>query len=157
MHKNKFFWKHVHSKHHEMKNLTVWATSYAEFFENVLMIAPPIVIIQLAYLNLFDTYYSKSFVVALLNQILIFKIGHSGFYQNFWVVLACPGLIVGIALRALGLEGQVTTDHEMHHLFPLNNFALNFRVWDRLMGSYKPILHLEKMKEKKEGLQPKAE
>ena len=34
MHRSPFLWHHIHKHHHVKKNITVWTTAYAAFFEN---------------------------------------------------------------------------------------------------------------------------
>ncbi|KAI9330352.1 hypothetical protein DFJ73DRAFT_781917 [Zopfochytrium polystomum] len=150
MHKNKFLWNNVHHKHHTQKNISVWSTAYASFFENTLLVAPPLVLFSL----LFDRLQPRSFnaltfLTCLVSEVTIFVLGHSGFKQHPVMYLLFPPAAVVHAAHAAGV-GLNTQDHEMHHLYPLCNYSLNFSFWDRVFGTYKDIEHLAAFK-KTEG------
>jgi sterol desaturase/sphingolipid hydroxylase (fatty acid hydroxylase superfamily) len=102
MHKNKWFWNNVHSHHHEKKNLNVYSTGYAVLLENFFLIAPPVMIVQFGYLFLAKEYNLMTMDLSMLAQTLIFTIGHSGFYQNYFLMVpASPGIVWGTIIRIL--------------------------------------------------------
>ena len=141
MHKNKFLWNNVHYHHHEKRNLNVYSTSYAVFVENLLLIAP----VTIAVVSGYDVWCQGQGIrlnrlaieLAVIGQVLIFNLGHSGMLHHPLINLLL--LPTGILQQCFGPFSAVAQDHEVHHLCPLNNFSLNFRMWDKLMGSYKSL------------------
>jgi sterol desaturase/sphingolipid hydroxylase (fatty acid hydroxylase superfamily) len=78
----------------------------------------------------------------------IFNLGHSGFRQNLWLWAIMPLAFLQQLPAFLGIPLSLkSTDHEMHHLFPQCNFALNFSFWDKMLSSYKPIETLEALRQ----------
>ncbi|KAJ3178897.1 hypothetical protein HK101_010083 [Irineochytrium annulatum] len=149
MHKNKFLWNNVHKHHHEKKLLNVYSTAYAAFVENLILIAPIIILSIEVYRTVMPHYNKVAWELAIINQALIFNYGHCGYrYSPLFHFLASPTALVHRVFAPFNLS-QINEDHEMHHLYPLCNFSLNFRLWDTIMGSYKPIEHVIAMKEKK--------
>lgn len=144
MHINKFLWHHVHMHHHEKRNLNVFATGYAAFVENLVLIAPVFVGVLAAYDYVSPVFNRLSFLMAVLTQMAIFNMGHSGFKHCVALWGIVPLVFVQQLPSWFGIRvSQRSTDHEMHHLFPQCNYSLNFCAWDKLMGTYKPIETIE--------------
>ncbi|KAJ3196372.1 C-4 sterol methyl oxidase [Irineochytrium annulatum] len=159
MHKNKFLWNNVHKHHHEKKLLNVYSTAYAAFVENLILIAPVIILSIEAYRAVMPHYNKVAWELAIISQALIFNYGHCGYrHSPLFHFLSPPTALVHRIFAPFNLS-QVNEDHEMHHLYPLCNFSLNFRLWDTIMGSYKPIEHVIAMKERKQnaGMRSKAD
>ncbi|KAJ3215961.1 hypothetical protein HDU67_010117 [Dinochytrium kinnereticum] len=149
MHKNKFCWNYIHKHHHEKKNLNVYSTSYAAFVENLILVAPVIILTLAAYDASSIRFNKLAWHCALINQAIIFNIGHCGFrFNRMFHFMVLPSGVIHRVFQPFDLS-QIPEDHEMHHLYPLSNFSLNFRIWDTIMGSYKSINHVVAMKEKR--------
>ncbi|KAJ3112318.1 C-4 sterol methyl oxidase [Phlyctochytrium bullatum] len=149
MHKNKFFWNNVHKHHHEKKNINVYSTAYAAFVENLILISPVIIITFALYDALSPVFNPLAWRMAMINQSIVFNLGHCGFrFHPVMHLFVSPSGWTHTLLKPFDLS-QVPEDHEMHHLYPLSNFSLNFRIWDTIMGSYKPIEHIVAMKGKR--------
>ncbi|KAI8853419.1 hypothetical protein BC829DRAFT_8926 [Chytridium lagenaria] len=149
MHKSKFLWNNVHKHHHEKKNVNVYSTAYAAFVENLVLIAPVIILSMAIYDSVSVEFNGLAWHMAIINQAIIFNIGHCGFrFHPMMHFMILPSGIIHRMFQPFDLS-QVPEDHEMHHLYPLCNFSLNFRIWDTLMGSYKSIDHVIAMKEKR--------
>ncbi|KAJ3092519.1 hypothetical protein HK102_006296 [Quaeritorhiza haematococci] len=136
MHKNKFFWNWIHKHHHEKKNINTFSTGYAAFVENLILVSPVIVFSALAMDNCFDQFNQTAFDMAWFSQFKVFILGHSGMRMH--PLMYFPWIFSGFQ-QVFGSFSNIPEDHEMHHLYVMSNFALNFRFLDRWFGSYKPI------------------
>jgi sterol desaturase/sphingolipid hydroxylase (fatty acid hydroxylase superfamily) len=145
MHKNKWFWNNVHAVHHEKKNITVYATGYAAWIENFLLIAPEFVIVLAVMDKLSSTRFNMlAFQACLISQMIVFNLGHCGyFFHPIMWLMGPPNAHIQQLPKLIGSGySENPEDHEMHHLYPMCNFGLNFTFWDKMMGSYKPITDL---------------
>ncbi|KAJ3092520.1 hypothetical protein HK102_006297 [Quaeritorhiza haematococci] len=157
-HKNKFLWKYVHSHHHEKKNVNVsdqislsedrlkvfglkdrlktFSTGYAAFVENLILVGP-VILFSAIVMDTFWTDFDRiAFEMAWFSQFKVFILGHSGMRMH--LVMYFPWVFSGLQ-QVFGSFSQIPEDHEMHHVYVMSNFALNFRFMDRWFGSYKPI------------------
>ncbi|KAJ3092518.1 hypothetical protein HK102_006295 [Quaeritorhiza haematococci] len=139
MHKNKFFWKWVHGHHHEKKNINTFSTGYAAFVENLILVGPVLLLTALIMDTFWTEFNHAVFNLAWLSQFTIFILGHSGMRMH--LVLHFPWVLAGLQ-RVFGSYSQIPEDHEMHHIYVMSNFSLNFTFWDKLFGTYKPIEHV---------------
>ncbi|KAJ3189301.1 hypothetical protein HDU85_002929 [Gaertneriomyces sp. JEL0708] len=139
MHKNKFFWNHVHSHHHEKKNINAFSTGYAAWIENFLLVGPVILASVFVMDWLMPEFNMTTVRLAWLSQFKVFIIGHSGMKMS--ALLYFPNPFAFLAQQLLSPVGlsQIPEDHEMHHLYPMSNFSLNYRLLDKLRGSYRSI------------------
>ncbi|KAI9340383.1 hypothetical protein DFJ73DRAFT_844883 [Zopfochytrium polystomum] len=146
MHKNKFLYNRIHHKHHLQKNVSSWSTANADFLENLFLVAPPLTIFVATMDLLSPKFNQLTFLLCTISQTSIFVLGHSGYKQHpaMWLVCSPTSTLINVA-HAFGV-GLNTQDHEMHHLYPLCNYSLNFSFWDRLFGTYKDIEHLDAFK-----------
>ncbi|TPX68074.1 hypothetical protein SpCBS45565_g03391 [Spizellomyces sp. 'palustris'] len=146
MHKNKVLWNWVHSHHHEKRNINAFSTGYAAWIENFLLIGPSI-LISVVLMDLMPSFNMLTLRLAWLSQFKIFVIGHTGMKMHPLLYFGNPFAWLQQVLSPVGLS-QIPEDHEMHHLYPMCNFSLNFRLWDTLWGSYKSIETLNRNKKK---------
>lgn len=111
----RFFFKHIHSTHHRLKNPHTYATYMVHPIEAFLVVGTIIVPMLLVPLH--------SIVILLYVLILAFWniLTHCG------VELFPRGLISG---KIFGLL-VTPTHHNMHHRLTNYNYANYFRVWDR--------------------------
>eukprot|EP00475_Leptophrys_vorax_P040867 TRINITY_DN76585_c0_g1_i1.p1 TRINITY_DN76585_c0_g1~~TRINITY_DN76585_c0_g1_i1.p1 ORF type:complete len:154 (+),score=30.83 TRINITY_DN76585_c0_g1_i1:39-464(+) len=138
MHKNKWFWNNVHCIHHEKRNVTVYATAYAAWIENFLLIAPEFVLVLIAMDCMSSTKFNLlTFYACFGGQAIIFTLGHCGYkFHPVLYLLGPPNTHIQQIPRLIGSGySETPEDHEMHHLYPMANFGLNFTFWDKMMGS----------------------
>ncbi|KAI9354828.1 hypothetical protein DFJ73DRAFT_775641 [Zopfochytrium polystomum] len=150
MHKNKFLWNNVHHKHHLQKNINVYTTSYATATENLLLIVPPLLLFTYLFERAHpDVYNATTFAACVASQFLVLSVGHSGFkHHPILFAVPFPPALTHLLPHAVGL-GLRTQDHEMHHVYPLCNYALNFSLWDYVLGSHRDIEELQAFKKTK--------
>jgi len=127
-----------------MRNLNVYSTAYAAFVENLALIAPVMILVIHGYTDyVCNDYLGRPFNrlamdLGVIGQAAIFNLGHSGMQHNPFMFLAIIPQTAAVQ-SLFGPYALVAEDHEVHHICPSSNFALNFRFWDSLMGSYKPM------------------
>ncbi|KAJ3101922.1 hypothetical protein HDU97_000963 [Phlyctochytrium planicorne] len=148
MHKNKWFWNNVHKHHHEKKNINVYSTAYAAFIENLILITPVVLTCMVIYDSISPKFNRLAWHLALIAQGIIFNLGHCGYrFHSMMHFMVPPNGFLHQIFRPWDLS-QVPEDHESHHLYPLANFGLNFRIWDSWFGSYKPVEHVIALRQK---------
>jgi hypothetical protein len=62
--------------------LNVYSTAYGVILENVLLVAPPMVLTQVGYVYFSGRYNETAWILAEFSQVGIFLMGHCGFYYS---------------------------------------------------------------------------
>jgi sterol desaturase/sphingolipid hydroxylase (fatty acid hydroxylase superfamily) len=124
-HKNKFLWKHVHSKHHQIHTPSAMQCAYGQIMSSTMGAALPLVV---AYFLVYPC--ATVFYVAAANQIISFgPYGHSGL-QLPWL-----DLILGYGWLPFRATPYL---HDAHHRLSgkdATNLGTTVWLWDWLFGT----------------------
>ncbi|XP_052796863.1 cholesterol 25-hydroxylase-like protein 1, member 2 [Mya arenaria] len=121
-HKVRFLYKHVHALHHRYHSPFVWTTQYLHPWE----------LITVGFLTTTNTWFFNCHPLTIWSYMVVSIIvsveAHIGFDFPFTLNHFSFGMIGG------------APKHDMHHLKPLTNFQPFFNHWDKIFGSYCPVM-----------------
>ncbi len=132
-HKNRWVWKFIHSKHHEIKYPVYWDL-YHNHFVDILVIR----LIPFALYFVFSIATSKLSTMVLIEHYIILGelLGHAGFALDS---IKNPTKDAGGSSRFLTTQlgiTMTTLHHDYHHQKCGTNYSKRLILWDKLFGSY---------------------
>jgi sterol desaturase/sphingolipid hydroxylase (fatty acid hydroxylase superfamily) len=145
LHRNRFLYTTIHSRHHEIKHGRMEALHYVEQHPvEMLVSVMPVWYFTYLFPGLFPSWF-VTFLIYHVHSMGLAAHSMTIFYDTknplFYAILpfSFPLVVVSVILRFLGIPGMLSSParHHLHHKSPLYNYGLTFTIMDRWMRTMK--------------------